>query len=239
MEKKKDIVERAVNALKKEPVPSGPPRQVADAVAAKLAQATQDEPRQGVKEMIGPVGFAKLAAAAVFLILAGYAVARLTTPQPDAKQLHAALETSLRSSLEPAIRRKVVNELNQQWQMALAGSYVRLKDEITEQYRHDLNESALRILAASGAVTNQRLTELVDAIDAAQTHERRWFTAALGQIELNRLRDKSQFVNGLETLAVETGDELIRTRQDMVRLLTYDGSEDLLPGTFESINNPN
>ncbi|MHC4529393.1 MAG: hypothetical protein ACYS29_16080 [Planctomycetota bacterium] len=236
MEKRKDIVDEALRALKDEQVPEGPPKEVADAVAAKLAQASED----GWQRSIRQVSFAKLAAAAVFLVVASYAVGRLTVPRPpDVGQLHAALESSLRASLEPAIRDKVVDELDQRWQMALAGSYAELRDEVTEQFRHDLGEFALRTLAASGAVTNQHLTQLVEAIGAAQTRERLWTAAALEQIELNRLRDKQQLVNGFETLAIQTGGELARTRKDMVRLLTYDGSEQSLPGMLEIMDDPN
>jgi hypothetical protein len=236
MNKNKDIVDEALGALKNEKVAAGPPKELADAVAAKLAQACQDGSRQRIRQ----VSFAKLAAAAVFLTVASYAVGRLTAPRPpDVEQLRAALESSLRSSLGPAIRQEVVDELDQRWQLALAGSYIQLKDELSQQFGHDLGEFALRTLAASGAVTNQHLTQLVEAIDAAQMRERRWIAAALEQIELNRLQDKQQLVNGFETLAIQTGDELARTRKDMVRLLTYDGSENLVPDTFEGIENPN
>jgi hypothetical protein len=240
MKRKRDIVDKAVDALKKGAAGGSPPSELEEAVIAKLAQAADDGPRQSVRETIRPASFGKLAAAAVFLIVGGYAVGRLTAPRPpDLQQLHAALEGSLSTSLEPAIRKGVVDELDQRWQMALAGSYVQLRDELGQQFSRDLNEFALRTLAASGVVTNQRLTQLVDAINTAQTRERRWFTAALEQIELNRLQDKQQLANGFETLAIQTGGELARTRQDMVRLLTYDGSGQSLPGTFESIDNPN
>jgi hypothetical protein len=233
-------VDKAVDALKKQATSDKPPPELEKAVIAKLAQAADDGPRQSVRERIRPVSFGKLAAAAVFLIVGGYAVGRLTAPRPpDLQQLHAALESSLSTSLEPTIRKGVVDELDQQWQMALAGSYVQLRDELSQQFSRDLNESALRTLAASGVVTNQRLTQLVNAINTAQIRERRWTAAALEQIELNRLQDKQQLVNGFETLAIHTGDELARTRQDMIRFLTYDGAEAPSRGAFESINDPN
>jgi hypothetical protein len=240
MKDKRDVVDKAVDALKKGAAGGKPPPELEKAVIAKLAQAVDDGPRQSIRERIRPVSFSRLAAAAVFLILGGYAVGRLTAPRPpDLQQLHTALESSLSASLEPAVRKGVVNELDQRWQMALAGSYVQLRDELGQQFSRDLNEFALRTLAASGVVTNQRLTQLVDAINTAQMQERRWTAAALEQIELNRLQDKQQLVNGFETLAIHTGDELARTRKDMVRLLTYDGPERLLPERLNIIDDPN
>jgi len=175
-------------------------------------------------------------AAAVLLLVAGYAVGRVTVASPpDVEQLQLALETSL----EPAIRQNVVEQLNHDWRLALAGSYLRLKDELGEQFHRELNAYALHTLAASNAVTNELLTELIDAINTAQAQDRRWVEVAIEQIEWNRLRDKSQFINGLETLAAETGDELLRTRQDFTKLLVYAQPGGTVPNEFENSNNSN
>lgn len=183
---------------------------------------------------------ARWTAAAVLLIFAGYAVGRVTVASPpDVEQLHQALETSLKSSLEPAIRQNVVEDLNRDWRLALAGSYLRLKDELGEQFRRELNAYALHTLAASNSLTNELLTELIDAINTAQAQDRRWVAAAIEQIEWNRLRDKSQFINGLEVLAAETGDELLRTRQDFAKLLVYTEPYSVVPDESENLNNLN
>jgi anti-sigma factor RsiW len=180
---------------------------------------------------------ARWTAAAVLLIFAGYAVGRVTiAPPPDVEQLHQALETSLKSTLEPAIRQNVAEQLGRDWRLALAGSYLRLKDELSDQFRRELNAYALHTLATSNAVTNELLTELIEAINTAQAQDRRWVAAALEQTELNRLRDKSQLINGLETLAAETDNELLRTKQDLAHLLVYTQPGDLVPYESENLN---
>jgi len=177
---------------------------------------------------------ARWTAAAVLLIFAGYAVGRVTVASPpDVEQLR----TSLEASLEPAIRQNVIRELNRDWRLALAGSYLRLKDELGEQFHRELNAYALHTLAASNSLTNELLTELIDAINTAQAQDRHWVAAALEQTELNRLRDKSQFINGLEMLAAETGDELLRTRQDFAKLLVYTQPSDSVPNESKNLNN--
>ena len=179
-------------------------------------------------------------AAAVLLLVAGYAIGHIVEPRPpDVEQLHQALETSLKSTLEPAILQNVVEQLNRDWRLALAGSYLRLKDELGEQFRRELNAYALHTLAASNSLTNELLTELIEAINTAQAQDRRWVAAAIEQIEWNRLRDKSQFINGLEMLAAETGDELLRTRQDFAKLLVYTEPYSVVPDESENLNNLN
>jgi hypothetical protein len=149
-------------------------------------------------------------AAAVLLLVAGYAIGHIVEPRPpDMEKLQLAMETSL----EPIIRKNVVEQLNRDWGVALANSYLRLRDELGDQFRRELNTYTLHTLAASNTQTSELLTELIEAINTAQAQDRRWVATALEQIEFNRLRDKSQLINGLETLAAETGDELLRTRQ--------------------------
>lgn len=198
-----------------------------EAVRALKSQAGQGSPHQrNIWMGICNSRITKLAAAAVLLIFAGYAFGRLSAPRAVDVD---ALETSLKSSLEPAIRRNLLEEANRHWQLALAGSYVRLKDELNQQLRSDMNKFAVQILAASGAVTNQRLVELIDAINAAQKQERRWFAAGLEQIELNRLQDSAQLRNDFATFAVLTEDQLRRTKQDMAQLLFYPQPENPVP----------
>jgi hypothetical protein len=189
---------------------------------AVMGELDKWELPQGKKALSGVrwnVGRAvRWAAAAVVLIFAGYAVGRVTvTAPPDMEQIQLALKTTL----EPAIRQNVLEELNRDWAVALASSYVRLKDELSEEFRRELNTYALHTLAASNTVTNELLTGLIGAINDAQTQDRQWVAAAIEQMEFNRLQDKTQLINGLETLAAETGDELVRTRQDVAQLLAY------------------
>ncbi len=153
---------------------------------------------------------AKLAAAAVLLIAVGYATGRLSAPQPlDVEELKAALETSLKSSLEPAIRKDLLEQMNNRWQSAFAANCAQLKEELQRQVRRDLTEFAAQTLAASGTLTNQRLMELIQLIEAARRRERQQIAAALEQIE----QEKIQLRNGLLAVAAQT-NELLGTQQN-------------------------
>jgi len=211
----KDILERVAEVLKKEEIPPGPPQEVVEATISKLAEASEQpdtiqiEGRIRIRERLKAMNsLNKVAAAAVLLIVAGYAVGRLSAPRPpDIKELRAALE--------PAIRQDLLNELNQR----LQASYVHLRDDLDRQYRQDMTRAAMQILAASNTVTNERLAALIESINEAQTQDRQWFAAALERVETNRRRDSTQLGNALATFVVETGDELQRTKRDVARAL--------------------
>lgn len=234
-----NILEKAVKALNNERIPSGPSQELADATIAKLTQASGQSKTVTAGKRIRFIdwlkatnSFTKVAAAAVLLIIAGYAAGRLTSPRPpDIEQLQAALE--------PAIRQNLLDEMKQYLQLGLTNSYVRLKDDLTQQYRRDLSQFAAQTVLASGTVTNQLLEELIDSINEAQTQDRQWVRAALEQIELNRLRDKSQLSNAFATFAVQTEDELQRTKRNMAQLLSYTQPDSLVPNKFEDPNDPN
>lgn len=148
----------------------------------------------------------KLAAAAVLMIGAGFIGAHLSTPEPlDVQELRAALESSLRSSLVPAIRQELLSEMDDRWQSTLAVSNAQIKDELARQVRRDLTEFAARTLEASGTRTEQRLMELIQLIEAARIQDRRRMVSALDYIE-------SRFGSGLVTLAART-DELLGTER--------------------------
>ena len=236
MEKSKNIFEKAVKALKNELIPPGPPSELANATAAKLTEAsgqpntvTAGRRIRFIERLKATNSFTKVAAAAVLLIIAGYAAGRLSAPRgPDAEQLQAALE--------PAIRQSLLDEMKQYWQLALTSSYTQLKNELSQQYRSDLNQFAAYTLAASGAATNQLLEELIESINTAQTQDRQWVAAAFEQIELNRLRDNAQLSNAFATFAVQTEDELLRTKQDMAQLLSYTQPDSSVPNESKNIN---
>lgn len=144
----------------------------------------------------------KLAAAAVLMVSAGYIGGRLSAPEPlDAQELQTALESSLKSSLVPAIRQELLSQMDDRWQSALAASHAQVKDELARQVRRDLTEFAAQTLAASGTRTDQRLMELIRLIESARVQDRQRMAAAFDYIE-------SRFGNGLVTLAART-DELL------------------------------
>jgi hypothetical protein len=235
MEENENILEKAVRALKNEQVPPGPSQELADVTVAKLTEASGQSNNVTTGKRIWFIdwlkatnSFMKVAAAAVLLIIAGYAAGRLSAPRgPDAEQLLVALE--------PAIRSRLLDEMKQYWQLALTSSYAQLKNELSQQYRSDLNQFAAYTLAASGAATNRLLEDLIESINTAQTHDRQWVSAAFEQIELNRLRDNAQLTSAFATFAAQTEDEL----QGMARLLSYTQPDSSVPNESENPNNLN
>jgi hypothetical protein len=224
-----NILDKAVKAINDEKIPPGPPEELANSTIARITELsgqTNSAPSSRrisfIERIKAPNGFSKVAAAAVLLITAGYAAGRLLSPKPpDIEQLQAALE--------PAIRSKLVDEMKQYWQLSLTASYAQLRDDLTQQYRRDLTQIASYTLAASGVATNQLLEELIESINQAQTHERQWFAAALGEIELNRLKGDAQLSNALTTFATQT-------EQNMAQLLSYTQPDSRIPDEPEKIN---
>ncbi|MGD2095815.1 MAG: hypothetical protein PVJ60_07535 [Phycisphaerales bacterium] len=145
--------------------------------------------------------FVKFVAAAVFLFAVGCLAGRLSAPAADIEELRAALE--------PAIRESLLTELNGQWQSAFAVNCAQIKEELHQQVRRDLTEFAAQTLAASSAMTNRSLNQLIELIEAARVRERQQVATALEQIE----QERAQIKNGLLTLAARTS-ELRRTEQN-------------------------
>lgn len=239
MKGSEDILARAIDELKNEQIPQGPPTDLVDATLAGLDRGVSQQQDPGAERVRFTTVLAaaksclssrpaKVAAAAVLLICSGYVIGRLSAPRPaDTKRLYVALESSLRSSLEPAIRQALLEEMSRRWQPALLQSCSQLREELSQQFRQDFNRLAVQTLVASNAVTNQLLRELVQSIDYAQTQDLRRVAAALCQLELNRVQDKTQLSNELKSLAYYTGDQLDRTRQGVARLLinTWPGAQ--------------
>ncbi len=239
MKEDENILEKAVKSIKNEQIPPGPSNELAEATIEKLNRASEQpntvefDQRVRITDRITVLNsLVKFAAAAVLLIITGYAIGRISAPRPpDIEQLQAALE--------PAIREQILGELRQFVRLGLTNSYVQLKDDLTEQYRRDLNQLAANIVTASGTVTNRLLEDLIESIDEAQTQERQWFTAALEQIDNNQRQDNAQLSNALVSFAVQTGDELQRTKQDMAQLWSYTQADSSVPNEFQNSNKPN
>ena len=239
MEENENILKKAIEAIKNEQIPPGPPQELVNATVTRLVETQGQSDTLPLGSGIGLVerlravrGITRFAAAAVLLIVAGYAVGRLSAPRPpDMEQLQAALE--------PAIRRNLLDQIKHDLQSDLAGSYVQLRDDLTAQYRRDLNQFAAYTLTASGAATNQLLEELIESISMAQTQDRQWVTAAFEQTELNRLRDNARLSNAFVNFAVRTEDELELTKQGMVQLLSYARPESLAPKEFGNTDTSN
>lgn len=233
-----DLLAKAIANLKRRRSSSHPPQEVVNETLAQLAQA-----------QCAPVGVAarpkkaftwsvpRLAAAAVVLLAAGYAIGRITTPKPDVEQLHAALLPSLAASLEPVIRAGVVEETTQRYEQAMVAAYIQLRDELTDQYRADLDRFAVQTFAASNSVTNQLLGQLIEAVKTTQQQDRQWVATALEYIEAKRAEENAQLSTAIVRLAAETGTELQRTRE-IVSYLANTRTEPSIP-TQEQQNYPN
>ncbi len=221
MEEDLDIFEKALRSLKNEPIPPGPPQELADATIAELATRTELSDAQeltsrfSIRDRLRSASrLGKIAAAAALLIAAGYATGRWSAPRPpDMEQIRVALE--------PAIRRNLLDETRQYVQSALASGYVQISDELVRQYRQDLSRVAIQTLAASNTITNELLTELIESVNTMQSQDRQRFAAALEQVELNRLRDRSQLSNAFANFALQTEDELNKTKKDVAQVLSY------------------
>ena len=239
MKRREDILAQALAQLKQEGSSQQVPKDVLDETIRRLAEAqagaeltenTISLPaarrRNDGRTAFVRLGL-KLSAAAATLLFVGYAVGRLSAPRPmDLQELRDALTPSLAASLEPAIREKLIADMRHHYQLGLASTYVRVKDELTEQYRNDLNRFAVQTLAASNAVTNDLLTQLIQSLDTAKVQDFRRIALALYEIERNRVQDKTQLTSGLQTLAYRTENELTRTRQQFAQLLTDVRPED-------------
>jgi hypothetical protein len=234
MEENENKLEKAVEALKNEQIPPGPPQELADSTIAKLTETAEQTETVNYNNRIPIFGglraaksLTKIAAAAVLLIAAGYATGRLSAPRaPDMEQIRAALE--------PEIRQNLLAETKQYLQLGLANAYVRIQDELSQQYREDLRQVALQSVAASNAVTNELLIELIESFNEAQSQDRQRIAAVLDQIESNRIRDRDELSNALATFAMETEDEFMRTRQGMAQFLSYNQSEQMNPDEIKN-----
>jgi len=217
MEESENKLEKAVEALKNEKIPPGPPQEVIEATMAKLADNAEQTDTLNQNHRIltfeGPKAvksLPKIAAAAVLLIAAGYVTGRLSAPRaPDMEQIRAALE--------PSIRRNLLEETKQYMQVGLANAYVQIKDELSEQYRQELNRVALQSVAASNTITNELLTEIIESFNEVQYQDRQRIVTALEQIESRRLQDRNELSNAFATLALQTEEKLERTKQDVVQ----------------------
>lgn len=177
------------------------------------------------------------AAAAVLMIAAVYTISILSAPAYDMEQLRQQLSMELKTSLESDLREELAGDLMK----VLVAHQDQFEQEFYRQYRADLSQFALGTLTASGAETNRRLTELTKAIHAYQLQERRLITTFLEDIEQKRFQENAKLRGELAMLAVETEDELVRTRRDFADLLVHAGLNYQFPPTeqIENLNQSN
>jgi hypothetical protein len=185
-----------------------PPKESADRAMQKVRDALIAG--EGRRVGLAPPSFIgrliKLAAAAVLMIGAGFIGGRLSAPEPvNVQELQAALESSLKSSLVPAIQQELLSQVDDRWQSTLAASNTKVKDELARQVRSDLELFADRTLTTIGSLTDQRLMEFARIIEAARIKERQRVAAAFDYMG-------ARFGDGLVTLAART-DNLLETER--------------------------
>ena len=225
MKKNNDNFEQSIEMLKNTPVPPGPPQQAVDDTLEKLARMQQSPSSSPQKAQFS---FLKLAAAAVLLIVAGFAAGRLSEPtRLDADQL-AKLETSLSTKLKPAIRNQLQQKFSEDLDSYIAASNEDFRDRLEEQFDQKLNDFAVRTLTASSTVTTELLDDLIKTIEAAQQRERLRFASALELLEYDRLQRDAQLREGLVQFAEQTENELNLTKKGITSLLanTYLGGNE-------------
>jgi hypothetical protein len=147
-------------------------------------------------------GLFKLAAAAVLMIGAGFIGGRLSAPKPlNVQQLQAAMESSIKSSLEPAIRQQLHDEFENRLQSALAAERNMLKQELAKQVHRDMETYAEQTLTTVDNLMDRRLMNFARMVEEARIKDRRHVAAAFDYMG-------SRFGDGLVTLATRTDNLL-------------------------------
>jgi hypothetical protein len=251
MKKHEDKLAEAIARLKQEGQSQEVPQEVMDETLRRIADCglgiadsrtnrlSIRNPKSEIRHLF------RLAAAAAIILLVGYAAGHWSAPKPpDLEQLREALAPSVAAAIEPALRQRIAQDVRRDYQVALAATYVRVKEELTEQYRSDLNRLAMQTFAASNAVTNELLTQALQDINTAKTQDLRRITRALYEIEMNRVQDRTQLASGLQTLAYRTEDEISRTKREIGQFLgevhpaSYDVPAEEPRPTYDERNQP-
>ncbi|MFC1636854.1 hypothetical protein ACFL5Z_18675 [Planctomycetota bacterium] len=132
---------------------------------------------------------AKMAAAAVLLIGAGFLAGRFSAPKPlDVEALQAT------------IRKELLDEMENRLQSALVSQRESLKQELRQQVGHDMKFFAEQTLTAVGDLTDQRFMEFARMVEAARIKDRQRVAAAFNYMG-------SRFGDGLVTLAAHTTEQ--------------------------------
>lgn len=140
-------------------------------------------------------GLMKFATAAVLMVGAGFIGGRLSAPEPvNVQEFQAALESSLKSSFEPLIRRQLQDEFNNRLRLALSAERNILKQELAQQVRRDMETYAEQTLTTVGNLMDQRLMNFARMIEAARIKERQRVAEAFDYMG-------SRFGDSLVTLA--------------------------------------
>jgi len=231
-----DILNKAIADVKAQPA-AGPPQALVDQTIARLTEAAEaplPTPYVYATQRIWPL--ARLAAAAAILLFVGFSFGRAPRREPlDLAQLEEQLAPSIAAALEPALRERLTDEVTRRYELALANGYHRIRQELTEQHRDEMNRLAVQTLAASSAVTNRLLADLMDNIKTEQTRDLRSVAAALRDIDRRRIAEQEILTVDLATLA----DQVHQTKSELVQLLVHERPPQFKLYPPQSANDPN
>jgi len=223
MKRQNDILNKALDELRQRGGEKHVPKDTLEATLARLRE-NQAECEGFTFPPKQRNSWFKTAIAAVLIMAVGFAIGKISGP--NSEQLSSEIEAKLRPQITEAVVSELSPLIKQVTETAVLIGCSELANEFSRRLRADVDRMGLQVLAASGTLTNQRLGQLIEAINAAQHQERRWIAAAFGEIESNRIEDKLQLTGDLRTLAFYTEDELQRTKQDFAKLIFYDKDVD-------------
>lgn len=235
----KDILSKAIDELKQTSAAAGPPQEVVNETLTRLMQAEKAceslPPSEAAALRRSHARFSRAsavrwAAAAAVLLTAGYLAGRVSTGgRPDVDELRTALLPSLAADLEPAIRQRIMEDTRREYQQALVIGYLRMKDELTEQYQADLNRFAIQTFAASNTVTNERLEQLVEAVRESRRQDHERVAEVLAKMEASRREDTTEFGTALASLGAQMETRIEHTKSEIVRLLANTQTDASIP----------
>jgi hypothetical protein len=166
--------------------------------------------------------FLRYAVAAAVFIIAGFLAGRVSTARVDIDQLRNDIKTSLADEIKKELSEQLINNV----QTAFAAQLAQAKDELGREYQTQLNDFALRTVAASSAVSNRLLSELADAIYQSRIEELNKVAYAINLVGADNARLRDEFT----TFASYADGQLSQTRQKVNELAYRTG-----PGAYEPI----
>ena len=155
-----------------------------------------------------------LAAAAVLVLGLGIGLGRWFLIGPDAGQLRAGLENSLKASLVPELRQQMRAELASQLQIRLA--------QLQQDSSNALATIKSEAIDASAAENAQGLQDLLAVIRSARAEDQQ---AVSDWVESIRKQHESEFIairKDLETVAAFADDEIRAARLKLIELSALD-----------------
>ena len=115
----------------------------------------------------------------------------------DVEQLRTDVQASVLASLEAGVQERMLAQMDQRLDVALAANNTQLAGEIVEQMRGDLQTFATDLTANTKALVDRRFADAVELIEAGRLTDRRQVAKALDQI-------RTQTGRGLMRLAAMT-----------------------------------